>query len=214
MKAQEACGMDMKLMQHCRQCRADAVGLIGEDRGEEFTKDVYQDYSIPDLVAKYDIKAREQKHQVIENWRTHLEEANNRIKIEQASKEELSSTGETKLIAVTSGGEGMINMHFGSASEFLIYEAGDKAIKFVMHRKIQSAYCQGPEGCDGTYPIDEIKETLKDCDILLTEKIGDCPMNDLRAINLICDDSYANEPIEKSVFEATKKYFFDQNEVN
>lgn len=37
MEAQEACGMDMKLMQHCRQCRADAVGLIGEDRGEEFT---------------------------------------------------------------------------------------------------------------------------------------------------------------------------------
>ena len=28
MEVQEACGMDMKLMQHCRQCRADAVGLI------------------------------------------------------------------------------------------------------------------------------------------------------------------------------------------
>ncbi|MGB5918984.1 nitrogenase cofactor biosynthesis protein NifB, partial [Arcobacter sp.] len=42
MAAQEACGMDMKLMSHCRQCRADAVGLIGEDRGEEFTPDVFQ----------------------------------------------------------------------------------------------------------------------------------------------------------------------------
>jgi nitrogen fixation protein NifB len=26
-----------KLMRHCRQCRADAVGLLGEDRGQEFT---------------------------------------------------------------------------------------------------------------------------------------------------------------------------------
>jgi len=38
MEVQEACGMDMKLMQHCRQCRADAVGLIGEDRGQELQK--------------------------------------------------------------------------------------------------------------------------------------------------------------------------------
>ncbi|NKF34153.1 nitrogenase cofactor biosynthesis protein NifB, partial [Pseudomonas sp. BGM005] len=25
-----------KLMRHCRQCRADAVGLLGDDRGQEF----------------------------------------------------------------------------------------------------------------------------------------------------------------------------------
>ena len=49
MAVQEACGMDMKLMQHCRQCRADAVGLIGEDRGQEFTKDVFSEMSFDDL---------------------------------------------------------------------------------------------------------------------------------------------------------------------
>jgi hypothetical protein len=27
------------MMRHCRQCRADAVGLLGEDRGAEFTLD-------------------------------------------------------------------------------------------------------------------------------------------------------------------------------
>jgi nitrogen fixation protein NifB len=30
-------GAAMGLMRHCRQCRADAVGLLGEDRGEEFS---------------------------------------------------------------------------------------------------------------------------------------------------------------------------------
>jgi nitrogen fixation protein NifB len=29
----------MNMMRHCRQCRADAVGLLGEDRGDEFTLD-------------------------------------------------------------------------------------------------------------------------------------------------------------------------------
>ncbi|WP_024953507.1 nitrogenase cofactor biosynthesis protein NifB [Sulfurospirillum arcachonense] len=206
MAAQEACGMDMKLMSHCRQCRADAVGLIGEDKSEEFAKETFTSKSFEELEEVYNLEARVKKHEMIENWRKHLEKANDRIKIEQATKEELSSTSQTKLIAVTTGGEGMVNMHFGSASEFLIYEAGDKAIKFVMHRKIESAYCSGPENCDNN-PIEEIKETLKDCDILLTEKIGDCPMDELNSIGLICDESYALQPIERSVYEAYKKHF-------
>ena len=158
------------------------------------------------LEEKYNIKSRQQKHQAIENWRTHLEAANDRIKIEQASKEQLSSSGKTKLVAVTTSGEGMINMHFGSAQEFLVYEVGDKAIRFVMHRKIESSYSGADMGEDYN-PIQEIKVSLKDVDILLTAKIGECPMNDLQEIGLICDDSYANEPIEKSVFEAVKKHF-------
>jgi len=36
---QDACEGDMNMMRHCRQCRADAVGLLGEDRGAEFTMD-------------------------------------------------------------------------------------------------------------------------------------------------------------------------------
>ncbi len=212
MAAQEACGMDMNLMKHCRQCRADAVGLIGEDKGEEFLKDQFVALSFEELERKYNIKARKEKHEIIENWRAHLDAANERIKLEKATKEELSSTGETKLVAVTTGGEGMINMHFGSAQEFLVYEAGDKAIKFVMHRKIESSYCSGPENCDGSNPIEEIKVTLKDCDILLTEKIGDCPMHELESISLIADESYALQPIERSVHEAVKKHFFSEKE--
>jgi MoaA/NifB/PqqE/SkfB family radical SAM enzyme len=33
----------MNMMRHCRQCRADAVGLLGEDRGQEFTMDKIED---------------------------------------------------------------------------------------------------------------------------------------------------------------------------
>lgn len=34
---QDACSGDMAMMRHCRQCRADAVGMLGEDRGGEFS---------------------------------------------------------------------------------------------------------------------------------------------------------------------------------
>lgn len=35
---QDACSGDIAVMRHCRQCRADAVGLLGQDRGAEFDR--------------------------------------------------------------------------------------------------------------------------------------------------------------------------------
>jgi nitrogen fixation protein NifB len=201
MEVQEACGMDMKLMQHCRQCRADAVGLIGEDRGAEFTKDTFATMSFDALETHYDIDGRQEKQAKIEEFRFFLDKANERVRKE---KEELASDGQTILVAVTTAGEGMINQHFGSVKEFLIYEAGDRGIRFIHHRKVEYEYCAGPDGCN---PIDGIIDKLKDCKLILTAKIGDCPQNDLKAAGLIADQSYAFEPIEASVLKATRKYF-------
>ena len=33
---QDACEVDIRQMRHCRHCRADAIGLLGEDRSAEF----------------------------------------------------------------------------------------------------------------------------------------------------------------------------------
>ncbi len=201
MEVQEACGMDMKLMQHCRQCRADAVGLIGEDRGAEFTKDTFNQLSFDELEIKYDLDGRKEAQAKIEEFRFFLDRANERVRKE---KEDLSSDGQTILVAVTTAGEGMINQHFGSVKEFLIYEAGDRGIRFIHHRKVEYEYCAGP---DGSNPIAPIVEKLKDCKLILTAKIGGCPQNDLAAAGLIADQSYAYEPIEASVLKATRKYF-------
>ena len=32
----DLCSIDARMMRHCRQCRADAIGLLGEDRSSEF----------------------------------------------------------------------------------------------------------------------------------------------------------------------------------
>ena len=48
-----------KLMRHCRQCRADAVGLLGEDRGQEFTLD-----QLPEEVA-YDPSKRAAYREIV-----------------------------------------------------------------------------------------------------------------------------------------------------
>ena len=33
----DRCSLDARMMRHCKQCRADAIGLLGEDRSGEFT---------------------------------------------------------------------------------------------------------------------------------------------------------------------------------
>ncbi len=201
MEAQEACGMDMKLMQHCRQCRADAVGLIGEDRGAEFTKARFSEMSFDALEDHYNLAGRQEAQAKIEEFRFFLDQANERVRREKA---EMSSDGQTILVAVTTVGEGMINQHFGSVKEFLIYEAGDLGIRFIQHRKVDYEYCAGP---DGVNPIAPILERLKDCKLILTAKIGGCPQNDLAEAGIVADQSYAFEPIEASVLKATRKYF-------
>ena len=153
------------------------------------------------LETHYNIKARQESQAKIEEFRFFLDKANDRVRKE---KEELSSDGNTILVAVTTAGEGMINQHFGSVREFLIYEAGDKGIRFIHHRKLDYEYCAGPEGGN---PIEPILEKLKDCKLILTAKIGGCPQDDLSKAGLIADQSYAYEPIEISVLKATRKYF-------
>jgi len=34
----DVCELDVKMMRHCKQCRADAIGLLGEDRSSEFMR--------------------------------------------------------------------------------------------------------------------------------------------------------------------------------
>ncbi len=210
MKAQEECGMDMNLMTHCRQCRADAVGLIGEDRGDEFNDDTFMKYSLEELKEMYEKANRGDFQANIEMFRDALKVANEKVKKE---KNQLSSTGETILVAVTSKGEGLINAHFGDAQEFLVYEAGDLGAKFRMHRKLQKSYCMGSDNCSSDNPIEEIKEKLKDVTILMTEMIGQCPMDSLKEINLICNQEHGQKPIEASVLTAAQEYFASKKEL-
>ena len=46
-KLQDLCEPDIKQMRHCRFCRADAIGLLGEDRSAEFAHSTCQARDVP-----------------------------------------------------------------------------------------------------------------------------------------------------------------------
>ncbi|MHB1127058.1 MAG: nitrogenase cofactor biosynthesis protein NifB [Bacillota bacterium] len=127
------CEADLQQMHHCKQCRADAIGLLSDDRTREFCF-AYGNREAP--VVK-DGKSKKQYK-----------------------------------IAVASKYGKLIDQHFGHATEFAVYLGDGEIFELVEKRRVQQ-YCLGVEDCDPEANRRErIIETLKDCDAVLSMRIG------------------------------------------
>ncbi|WGT67069.1 nitrogenase cofactor biosynthesis protein NifB [cyanobacterium endosymbiont of Epithemia clementina EcSB] len=173
---QDSCSGNMKMMRHCRQCRADAVGLLGEDRSQEFTKDKFLE-----MTPEYDLAARQEVHEGIEKFTAE-------VKAAQAAKiAKTVKKGPKILLAVATKGNRLVNQHFGHAKEFQIFEVDGADVKFVAHRKVDH-YCQTGYGEKAT--LEHIIETIADCKGVLASKIGLCPQEELRKAGLEPFEAY------------------------
>jgi nitrogen fixation protein NifB len=186
-KVQDACEGGAKLMRHCRQCRADAVGLLGEDRGQEFTLD-----KLPDS-AKVDLAGRASYREAIEQRR----QAHRAAKEAASDLASGTTTAAAMTVAVTTKGDGLINQHFGHAKEFHIYRIDAAGVRFIGARKVEDHYCQGGLGEDSA--LASIVKMLSDVDVLLCAKIGGCPREELGRAGIEVSDQYAFEFIEPSI---------------
>ena len=200
MELQDACAGDMNMMRHCRQCRADAVGLLGEDRGEEFTMDKVE---MMDIDYEAAMVKRKKIHDAIE---ADLEAKRNQpsealVTLEGLKKKETRPV----LMAIATSGGGVINQHFGHATEFLIYEASPTDVRFVSHRKVD-LYCGGGDTCgDGESVLEKIIKTLEGCEAVLCSKIGFEPWGMLEEAGIQPNGEHAMEPIEEAVAAVYKE---------
>ncbi len=178
------------MMRHCRQCRADAVGLLGEDRSQEFTKDKFME-----MAPEYNLEQRQEVHAGIEKFKVELKAAQQKVK---AAKKVANSP--KILVAVATKGGGLVNQHFGHAKEFQIYEVDANDAKFVGHRKIDH-YCQSGYGEEAT--LDNIIKVISDCKAVLVTKIGHCPTEELRQAGVETVEAY-------DVIETVARNFYEQ----
>jgi nitrogen fixation protein NifB len=202
---QDACAGDMNMMRHCRQCRADAVGLLGEDRGEEFTMD-----KIENMEIDYNA-AMEMRKKVHEGIAQELEAKTSKKSADaSANIVQLETVAKGKdyppvLVAVATNGGGVINVHFGHAQEFLIYEASMDGVRFIHHRKVEQ-YCGGNDTCgDGESSLERNIRTLEGCVTVLCSKVGFEPWNMLEEAGVEPNHDYAMEDIEESVMKYYQK---------
>lgn len=176
-----------RLMRHCRQCRADAIGLLGEDRGQEFTmarlaeEPPTQD---PARRALYrDVVAAERGEHA-----TQKDAAEQRV----ASMDRAPSVQ----VAVATKGGGRINQHFGHAREFLVFTVSAVGVRFQGVRKVDH-YC-----LDGAGDEEALKgaiSALEGVSAVLCTKIGRCPREALEAAGMEVSQAEAQEWIEAGV---------------
>ncbi len=206
---QDACAGDMAMMRHCRQCRADAVGMLGEDRGAEFSLDKIADQEVDYAAA---MVRRAEVHAAIEANR----EASKAAQHTQSSETFVSIASLTRrrparpeprpvLMAVATTGGGVINQHFGHAREFLVYEASANDVRFIGHRKVD-LYCSGDETCgDGESVLAKTIRALDGCEVVLCSRIGYEPWGQLEAAGIAPNGEHALEPIETAIAQVYRE---------
>jgi nitrogen fixation protein NifB len=191
---QDSCEGEMNMMRHCRQCRADAVGLLGEDRSSEFSTE-----KVMEMDIQYDAEGRKAYQQKVEVER----QATVLAKQAEMADLEAEFSDLKVLIAVATKGHGRVNEHFGHAQEFQIYELSTQGSKFVGHRRVD-LYCQGGYGEEDTLPT--VIRAINDCVAVFVAKIGGCPKDSLKAAGIDPVDKYAHEFIEQSAVKYFKEY--------
>jgi nitrogen fixation protein NifB len=170
------------------------VGMLGEDRGDEFTMDKvesmdidYEQAMVKRAAYQAEIEKKlEQQHNARGNF---------------VALESLGVKKESRpvLMAVATSGGGIINQHFGHAREFLIYEASTTDVRFIGHRKVE-LYCAGGDTCgDGESVLAKIIRTLDGCEAVLCSKIGYEPWEQLEEAGIQPNGEHAMEAIEDAV---------------
>ena len=194
-EVQDQCAGNMKIMRHCRQCRADAVGLLGEDRSQEFSKEKFSE-----MTSEYDPAKRQEVHAGIEKFREEVKIAKDLVK-----NTNLVTGGQKILVAVATKGSGLVNQHFGHAKEFQIYEVDGKTVEFIAHRRVDH-YCQGGYGENAT--LDNIIKTLSDCKGVLVAKIGERPKKQLHQAGIKTVEAY--DLVDKIALEFHRQWVKEQ----
>ncbi|MBI3180948.1 MAG: nitrogenase cofactor biosynthesis protein NifB [Myxococcales bacterium] len=181
---QRACEANSQVMRHCRQCRADAVGLLGEDQGQRFA------------LARLPPEPVRDAAEVRAAYRESVEAVRKRI--DQAREESLRGLKDAPAdlsvrVAVATKGGGLINQHFGHAREFQVYEVSKESARFVGPRRIDH-YCLGGEGDE--VAMASILAAVSDCAAILVSRIGRCPQEQLAAAGVEAVEAFAHQPIE------------------
>ena len=194
---QDACAGDMNMMRHCRQCRADAVGLLGEDRGAEFTLDKIETMEIDYAAA---MEKRAKVHAAIEQELLEKQQKPTASVVNiPLSALKKTPTKRTVLMAVATKGGGVINQHFGHANEFLVFEASTMGMRFIGTRRVDQ-YCVGQDTCnEDETTLDRVIKALDGCEVMLSARIGLPPYEALEAAGILPVSDFAMEPIEDAV---------------
>jgi nitrogen fixation protein NifB len=160
-KLMDLCSNNVKMMRHCRQCRADAIGLLDNDRSNEFIRTTGACGSgcgpmgaATDGVTSAAAGAT-------------------------ATANNAASTTDIIRIAVATGDGVTVDGGFGNTSSFRMYSVKDGNITDIGTVRIEPQK-GGVYGDAHTKNISDRITSLKDADVVIVKEIGPRPLNDLK----------------------------------
>jgi nitrogenase cofactor biosynthesis protein NifB len=165
----------LKQMYHCRQCRADAAGTLGENpaparSGARRTVGMQANVPLMDSSGKQEVSMPTLSSSA-------KQEARAVNKAAMAGREE-KAAGIQVAVATKSGC--LVDQHFGHVTEFHVYEYRNGRAVFLEKRSV-SKYCNGQEDCDSPEDkISRIIEAIGDCKAVIALRIGEAPKEKLR----------------------------------
>ncbi|MDR1608678.1 MAG: nitrogenase cofactor biosynthesis protein NifB [Deltaproteobacteria bacterium] len=169
-------------MRHCRQCRADAVGLLGEDQSRLFRpkpKPLPLESILPGVSTKTEARPN----------------ASSAIRVAVVTKSGL-----------------VVDQHFGQADRLFIYESDGQSLKLLENRKVElgGGGCKGgfcgqkdplaakkPEGF-----IAILVQAAADCDVVVATRVGQSPRDKLAARGVRSLTSY--DSVDQAVLVAAQ----------
>lgn len=186
-RVQSDCEENSRLMRHCRQCRADAVGMLSDDRREKFCV-----RNLPPEPAQDAPEVRVAYRATVAQ---RLVERGAALQVAAARLSTLPAQVRGRVAVATHGG-GLVNEHFGHAREFLVYDVSRDGVRLVGTRRIEQ-YCSGGDGAEDV--LASVIRALADCAAVLVAKIGRCPREELARAGIAPVDGHAFEPIEIAI---------------
>jgi nitrogen fixation protein NifB len=183
-RIQVRCEIDGRVMRHCRQCRADAVGRLAEDRFESFTL-----ARLPPGPARDARELRIERRGAVARARAAARREREAALLRVVGVPAALSAR----VAVATRSGGLVDQHFGHARELLVYDVSRDGARLVGRRTMEQ-YCAAGDGDDDALAL--ALRALADCDAILVARIGRCPRGQLAAAGVEPVAEHAFQPIE------------------
>jgi len=186
-QVRELAGGNVAQMQHCQQCRADAVGMLEEDKSADFPL-----HSIP-------VEPEDYRHTM-----------SKRCRFQSAVISQGRSESEASLVvAVATKHNQQIDLHFGHADCFNLYLITRSGHHYIGERRL-TRYCTG----DNHQQSESVNDSnlaatvraLHGVDIVLCCRIGTPPQVALNNANIRADVEHAYQGIDETLLVIFAQY--------
>lgn len=165
----DQCSVDARMMRHCRQCRADAIGLLDQDRSAEFA-----------------------------HAACGLGRGDGCGPTEDGPGLVAFRMGKKFTVAVASDGGQTVDAGFGSAGRFLVYAVDGTDVRLLRQVRTADAGAP-VAGQSHREHVEKLVTLLDDCDIIAVREIGDMPRSviEARGKRIVLTEDSVRETVAK-----------------